>query len=68
MSDNNGEHRDCGPTLKAQWSLVKSEKGNSYIKIDSDQLPELMGIEDTYKVFRILQLSKDQICFKTIIK
>lgn len=61
MNDNNGEQSDCGPTLKAQWSIVKSEKGHSYVKIDSDQLPDLMGIEDTYKVFKILQLSEDQM-------
>lgn len=61
MNDNNGEQNDCGPTLKAMWGIVKSDKGHSYVKIDSEQLPELMGIEDTYKVFRILQLSEDQM-------
>jgi len=61
MNDNNGDHNDCGPTLYAKWRIVKSEKGHSYLKIDSDQLPELMGIEASYKVFKILQISADQL-------
>ncbi len=61
MYDNNGDASDCGPTLTGKWSIVKSKKGHSYIKIESDQLPELMGIEKEYMTMKIVGLSKDQI-------
>ena len=61
MNDNSGKTRDCGETLLAEWKFVKDKKGNSYLKLSSDQLPELMQIEEEFKFFKILQLSEDEL-------
>lgn len=59
--DNNGDFSDCGKTLRASWEITADEKGNSYIKQISDQIPELMNIKENYKFFKILYLSKDSL-------
>ncbi|MDY8138166.1 lipocalin family protein [Aquimarina sp. 2201CG5-10] len=64
--DNNDDHHDCGPSLIANWEISTNEKGNSFIKLTSDQLPKLMGVEKNYKFFKITYLNKDtlQLRFK----
>lgn len=60
VSDNNGEQSNCGPTLYASWKFTKSKKeGYSYIKMTSDQIPELMNIEEDFKFFKVLDLSEE---------
>lgn len=61
MNDNNGEASDCGSSLNGRWNIIKSKKGHSYIKIDSDQLQELMGIDKNYMTMKILGLSDEQM-------
>ena len=61
MRDNNGEYTDCGPSLQASWKVMQDEKGWSYIRLMSDQLPALMNIEENYKFFKIIQLSDQQL-------
>lgn len=61
MRDNAGDTRDCGVTLLATWKIVKDKKGNSYIKLQSDQLPELLQIDEDYKFFKVLQLSEEEL-------
>ncbi|MEQ8549993.1 MAG: lipocalin family protein [Cyclobacteriaceae bacterium] len=61
MQNNSGEHRDCGETLSATWKFAKDKKGNYYIQISSKQLPELMNIDQEYKLFKILRLSEEQM-------
>lgn len=61
MQDNAGETRECGETLFATWKFVKDKKGNSFLKLNSGQLPELMQIKEDYKFFKVLQLSEDQL-------
>lgn len=61
MNDNAGENKSCGETLFATWSFVKDEKGNSYIKLSSDQLPELLQIEEDYKFFKVIDLAEDRL-------
>lgn len=61
MHDNNGEHRDCGETLTANWSIYTSKEGFPYIKLEGDQLKELMNLDNNYKFFKILDLSEDQL-------
>lgn len=61
MYNNSGEHRDCGETLNATWKFAKDKKGNYYIRIESNQLAELMNIEKDYKLFKVLQLTDEQM-------
>ena len=61
MHNNSGNHRDCGETLYATWNFAIDKKGNSYIRIESNQLPELMNIEKDYKLFKILSLTEEQM-------
>lgn len=61
MRNNSGEHNDCGETLFAAWRFVKDTEENYYIKIKSDQLPELMKTEKNYQLFRVLQLCDEQM-------
>ena len=61
VRDNNGEHYDCGESLVGTWKFAKDEAGNYYIKISSDQLPELMNIDQDFKYFKILRVAADQL-------
>lgn len=61
MNDNAGETRECGETLLARWKFAEDKKGNSYIKLNSEQLPELLQMEKNYKYFKILQLSENEL-------
>ena len=61
VSDNNGENGDCGASLVGTWKFAKDEVGHYYIKISSDQLPELMNIDKDSKYFKILHVSADQL-------
>ena len=61
VSDNNGENNDCGESLEGTWKFAKDEAGNYYIKISSDQLPELMNIDKNFKYFKVLRVSADQL-------
>ncbi|WP_378176382.1 hypothetical protein [Aquimarina sp. SS2-1] len=61
MKDNNGEQRECGPSLLANWKITQNKEGHYFIKLQSNQIPELMGIEKDYKYFQITYLSKDSL-------
>ena len=61
MNDNSGEHKGCGETLNASWKFAKDQKGNYYVRIESPQLPELLNIEKEFKLFKVLELSEDQL-------
>ncbi len=61
VKDNNDKQRDCGPSLKANWEIIQNKKGHYFIKLKSDQLPELMNIEKDYKFFQITYLNKDSL-------
>ncbi len=64
VADNNAEARDCGPSLIGKWEITTTEKGNSYIKITSPQLPELLNTEKDHKFFQIQFLSEDSLVLK----
>jgi hypothetical protein len=55
FSDNNGKHRGCGESLNGTWELVTNKKGH-FLKVESPQIPEIMGIEEEYKMMKILNL------------
>ncbi|UZO79641.1 lipocalin family protein [Aquimarina sp. ERC-38] len=57
MQDNNGDYPDCGPTLKATWEMYQDKKGNSFIKLKSEQLPQLLNTKENYKYFQILEIT-----------
>ena len=61
VKDNNGKQPDCGPSLNAQWEIIKNKKGHYFIKFKSEQLPELMNTKKNYKHFQITYLSKDSL-------
>ena len=61
MRDNSGQNPNCGPTLNASWKFVLADNGHSYLKLSSPQLPILMNIEETYKFFKILELSETSL-------
>ncbi|WP_299679801.1 lipocalin family protein [uncultured Dokdonia sp.] len=68
VKDNNASQRDCGPSLEATWEITTSEKGDYYIKLTSDQLPELLNQESDEKFFKILYLSKDSLTLSYVHK
>ena len=61
VQDNSGENKDCGETLYGQWKFAKTGEGDYYLKIESDQLPELMNIEEDFKLFKILNLTDSML-------
>ena len=48
---------ECGDSMIGKWAFVKDTEGASYIKFMSDQIPEMMNIEEKFKLFRIMELS-----------
>lgn len=63
LKDNSGEHHNCGPTLNGLWKAFQNDHG-SFIKWQSAQLPELLGTDEDYKYFRILNLTKDSMALQ----
>lgn len=61
MFNNSGQQKDCGETLNAEWKFVKDKDGNYYIRITSEQLPDLMNIEEDFKLFKVLSLSEAEM-------
>ena len=61
VSDNNSELRNCGPSLKAEWEITTTDKGHSYLKLTSDQIPALLNQAENYKLFKILFISRDSL-------
>ncbi len=68
VTDNNGELRNCGPSLEATWEITTSDKGDTYLKFTSDQIPELLGQESNEKFFKILHISKDSLTLSFVHK
>ena len=55
FSDNNGKHKGCGKSLQGTWDIVTTDKG-PFLKVESAQIPDLMGIDEDYKMMKILNL------------
>lgn len=52
---------NCGNSLVGSWSVVRDSLGFWYIRIESDQTPDLMGIEESYKDFKIFYIDTDSL-------
>lgn len=61
MKDNNSEHSNCGNSLHGNWKIVTSKKGKPFIKWVSDELPEIMNINQNHKFFKILKITEDTL-------
>jgi len=61
VSDNNGEHHNCGDSLDATWELIKDKEGHNFIKMTSPQIPLLLNIKEDYKQFKILELEENRM-------
>ncbi len=61
IKDNNAEQENCGPSLLGTWEIITHKKEKSYVKWNSDQLPEIMNTKKNHKYFKILQLEKDTL-------
>lgn len=61
MSDNNGKHKGCGPTLEAEWRFIKDQKSRYYVELKGGKLKELMNLEENQKLFRIEYLDAEEL-------
>jgi len=61
VEDNNALNANCGPSLKGGWSLLKKENGLTYIRIQSEDIPELLNQKDDFKDFKILHVNQDSL-------
>lgn len=61
VHDNNGDYPNCGATLEGHWELTTDPEGNHYIKITSDQYPDLLQQPQNYKFFKITYASRDSL-------
>ena len=60
MQDNNADNFDCGKSLNASWKLIVNDGGN-FIKLESDEIPELLKTDKNYKYFKIIALSENEL-------
>lgn len=56
MRDNNEDSSNCGKSMKGNWEITENENGH-YIRVNSQLIPELLNIKDTFKYFKVLDLS-----------
>lgn len=61
VSDNNEDQSNCGSSLIGAWSIIKDSASYTYIRIISDDIPELLNIEENYKDFRVFYASEDSL-------
>jgi len=59
--DNNEDNSNCGPSLKGSWAIIRDSAFYTYIRIKSDDIPELLGISENYIDFRVFYASKDSL-------
>ncbi len=54
--DNNIENSNCGLSIEGNWEITENDDGH-YIKVSSPLIPEILNIEDSFKYFKLLELS-----------
>ena len=52
-----GGRKDCGDAMIGTWTLARDPKGTAYIRLESEQIPEMLNIKDDFKFFRLKKLS-----------
>ncbi|MEO9482059.1 MAG: hypothetical protein ABJG47_01350 [Ekhidna sp.] len=57
FSTSSGGRSDCGDPMMGNWKLAKDKNGHTYIKLESDQIPEMLNIEEDFKLFKIRMLT-----------
>ncbi|MEO1256240.1 MAG: lipocalin family protein, partial [Bacteroidota bacterium] len=57
FSSGSSDTKNCGEIMNGKWVLAKDVESNSYIKLESDQIPEMLNIVDDFKLFKIKNLS-----------
>ncbi|WP_436518082.1 hypothetical protein [Ekhidna sp. To15] len=57
FATNSVGRSDCGEPMTGRWSLARDPNGFNYLKLESSQIPEMMNIEEDYKLFKIKMLS-----------
>ncbi len=57
FSTDSGGRKDCGEPMLGTWKLARDSEGNAYIRMESDQIPDMMNIEENFKLFKIKKLS-----------
>ena len=48
---------DCGDPMIGSWTLAQDPDGFSYIRLESEQIPEMLNIEEKFKLFKIKMLT-----------
>lgn len=56
MRDNNEDNKNCGKSITGNWEITENEIAH-YIKVNSPLIPEILNTKDTFKYFKILDLS-----------
>jgi len=56
MRDNNEENMNCGKSIRGTWKITENEIAH-YIKISSPLIPEILNTKDSFKYFKILNLT-----------
>ncbi len=55
-TSSNGR-KDCGAPMVGKWTLARDPEKTAYIRLDSDQIPEMLNIDEDFKFFKIKNLS-----------
>jgi hypothetical protein len=66
LTDNNAQNADCGPSLEGSWKLSLDSKGQTYLAITSELIPELFKVKEGSKTkyFKIVSLSDSLLVFR----
>lgn len=66
LTDNNAENPDCGPSLTGSWKLSLDSKGQAYLAITSERIPELFKVKEGSKTkyFKITALSDSVLVYR----
>lgn len=58
---NKSQLDNGGNSLLGSWEIVKDSLVYWCIRIESEQIPDLIGIEESYKDFRIFYVDTDSL-------
>ena len=66
LTDNNSQNLDCGPSLTGSWKLSLDSKGQAYLAITSEQVPELFKVKEGSKTkyMKLTALSDSMLVYR----